>query len=461
MASFHDSSTLNLRYQVGSGTDIGGGRENQDESFVWINKDANLIVLGVLDGHGREVGKIAAQAGKQRIVQYLDTDFPYLLSNPTEFLIRAHELAHEHIRSTFQIELEKQGYQVQLTEEGYLMKRRTTADYWSCVHGGTSCSLVALVGNALYIANVGDSTAVLCSAHPVLQKQMVRFEADAAMIPIVGSSAPSNLEHGSAVTLPGGSLVRDSAVMDANQSPSTGSKVLVLSAEHSPESPYEFDRLRRYRPRDGDDSNPALFVVYDSPSHDKSHCQPVFDPSQGPLLQPSQRGSYYKNVRKEWASLVSTPLSAKFQDALAFTRSLGDLHLHTYGVTNLPEVHKVELAPVFQALTHYTDQEVNDDNSNSEQVSGPTPVQQIANATICVVVATDGVWDNWLYEDVARFVMDASCLNATATHAEGAQKVVTSFMIRNSQFSKKHFGTQADNATGIALYLSLAPNFCA
>lgn len=180
-------------------------------------------------------------------------------------------------------------------------------------------------------------------------------------------------------------------------------------------------------------------------------------------------------------------MSAKFQDALAFTRSLGDLHLHTYGttyliklicflshivanafaillgVTNLPEVHKVELAPVFQALTNYTDtaQEVNGDNSNSEQVSGPTPVQQIANATICVVVATDGVWDNWLYEDVARFVTDASCLNATATHAEGAQKVVTSFMIRNSQFSKRNFGTQADNATGIALYLSLAPNFCA
>ena len=41
--------------------------------------------------------------------------------------------------------------------------------------------------------------------------------------------------------------------------------------------------------------------------------------------------SYYKNVRKEWASLVATPSYARFQDALAFTRSLGDLHLHTYG----------------------------------------------------------------------------------------------------------------------------------
>lgn len=42
-------------------------------------------------------------------------------------------------------------------------------------------------------------------------------------------------------------------------------------------------------------------------------------------------------MRREWASLVSTPRSAHFQDALAFTRSLGDLHLHTYGVTHKPE----------------------------------------------------------------------------------------------------------------------------
>jgi len=47
---------------------------------------------------------------------------------------------------------------------------------------------------------------------------------------------------------------------------------------------------------------------------------------------------YYKNVRKEWASLVSTPPTAKFQDALAFTRSLGDFHLHTYGIQTLNDM---------------------------------------------------------------------------------------------------------------------------
>ena len=75
-----------------------------------------------------------------------------------------------------------------------------------------------------------------------------------------------------------------------------------------------------------------LQVVYDASQQDKSRCPPVFevDPSSGaPCL--TNRGSYYKNVRREWASLVAAPPSAKFQDALAFTRSIGDFHLHIYG----------------------------------------------------------------------------------------------------------------------------------
>lgn len=199
--------------------------------------------------------------------------------------------------------------------------------------------------------------------------------------------------------------------------------------------------------------------------------------------------SYYKNVRKEWASLVSTPTTAKFQDALAFTRSLGDLHLHTYGtisffdsvrdpcvksplyfpvgVTHLPEVHRIDLAPIFQALhaqppiSSLTSGANSGSSATSDTSGSLNPIDQIANSTICVVIATDGVWDNWIYEDVGRFMMDSSCLNATANHPEGAQKVMTSFMIRNSQFSKKNFGNQADNATGIVLYLSHASSFSA
>lgn len=45
---------------------------------------------------------------------------------------------------------------------GYLMKRRSMTHPWTCVHGGTSATLVALLeGRTLITANVGDSSALL------------------------------------------------------------------------------------------------------------------------------------------------------------------------------------------------------------------------------------------------------------------------------------------------------------
>jgi len=84
--------------------------------------------------------------------------------------------------------------------------------------------------------------------------------------------------------------------------------------------------------------------VYDAPSFSKSQCPPIFEVSPTAVKVTgngrcgfacvrrrglTHRGRrYYKNVRSEWATLVTTPPGARFQDALAFTRSLGDLHLH-------------------------------------------------------------------------------------------------------------------------------------
>jgi len=343
MATFLHIPPQNLKYQIGSDTDIGGGRENQDACFIWKRDELNLIVMGVLDGHGREVGKVAAEAAKQCLLGLLDAEYRYLMQNPVEFLIRAHEITHNFIRDSFQKELETQGYQVEQTPEKYLMKRRSVGEAWGCVHGGTSCTLVALVNQWLYIANVGDSTALLCTSTPVLHRQLLQYEVDAAAREsgehsqsLQSSPSSSGLSSGADTCLSG---VTDQSSGSGNES------VLVLSAEHSPESAYEFRRLRRFRARDTDPRLPALSVVYDSPSHDKSQCYAVFPlpdnsicttpvpVSAEEVLVASGRGSYFKNVRREWASLVATPKNARFQDALAFTRSLGDLHLHTYGMT--------------------------------------------------------------------------------------------------------------------------------
>jgi serine/threonine protein phosphatase PrpC len=271
-------SQSSLRFQLGCDTDIGGGRENQDESFVWIRKEYNLIVLCCLDGHGREVGRIAALAAKASLIQFLETNHLDLLNNPVEFLVRAHETAPQAKKETLRQELEKQGLFVRESDDGYLMKRRSGLDYWSCVHGGTACTLVALVGKTVYIANVGDSTAILCSAHPLLNKSILQYQVDAARNSSYnGHSLPQSDVSASS------SLFKDSPCAEELN------RYLLLSAEHSPESPYEYDRLRRFRQRENDPSQPALLVVYDSSTHDKSLCHAVFDAS-APSLVPSQKG---------------------------------------------------------------------------------------------------------------------------------------------------------------------------
>ena len=131
---------------------------------------------------------------------------------------------------------------------------------------------------------------------------------------------------------------------------------------------------------------PALHVVYDSPSHEKQRCPPCFvENTDGePML--TNKGRYYKNVRREWASLVSTPVYAKYNDALAFTRSIGDFHLHCYGVSASPEVL------VYDLNLHQTELNFN-------------------NKVMALLLSSDGVWDNWTYEDCVSYLLDPSCLN--------------------------------------------------
>jgi hypothetical protein len=152
-----------------------------------------------------------------------------------------------------------------------------------------------------------------------------------------------------------------------------------VSADHSPESAEEFRRMHAYRPHRVAAHTPELLFVYDTLSPSKLGCPAIFgvDPSSGHPAK-TERGSYYKNVRCEWATLVATPPHAPFQDALAFTRSLGDFHLQTYGVSHTPEVWWADLAAPAAAA----------DGSGASSGHQPLVAHPIA-----LVIASDGIWD--------------------------------------------------------------------
>ena len=147
-----------------------------------------------------------------------------------------------------------------------------------------------------------------------------------------------------------------------------------LCYDHSPEALAEFRRVRAFRPSTSRPGFSEVNFVYDSLSFNKAACPDIFAITGTPLsaeenLTVTNTGKYYKNVRSEWASLVCTPSHAAHQDALAFTRSLGDFHLQTYGVSHAPEVRP------------------------------PIDLAQACGGPAVLIVATDGIWDNWKLQD--------------------------------------------------------------
>jgi serine/threonine protein phosphatase PrpC len=76
---------------------------------------------------------------------------------------------------------------------------------------------------------------------------------------------------------------------------------------------------------------------------------------------------------------------------------------------------------------------------------------------LCVVLASDGIWDNWEYAHVTDHVMNP--VNATGgppgagPGVERATQVSKSLIKANAVHANRNFGDQADNATGVVLYI--------
>lgn len=517
---------LGYEWRIAWDTDIGGSRENQDDCFYYVHPSGEGFVAGVLDGHGKEVGKAAANAATQYMYHFFERYYDELYDHPYETMVRAFYGAHQAIKREFKERLSKLGWEVEEAPEGYLTKRRGSMSAKLCIHGGTSCSITALVGGRLIIANVGDSDIILGvegeNQLPDTREHLgdaaydCPFDLSLDYIAPVGTAASrkrrKHREHerlreaeSSGEELPihpsllfdrageredgagheeqdqhkGGffsmlkRLSRDNddeeeengkgeeeedeeeeeeeeegvdtmelivrgapkaqELVEVSFPPFNATKALVMNADHSPENKGEYLRLREFHPLASSSSEkprPALHIVYDSPSHEKHRCPPCFVENEEGEPELTNKGRYYKNVRREWASLVSTPSYAKYNDALAFTRSIGDFHLHHYGVSASPEVL------VYDLERHHP-------NLNFE------------NKVIALLLSSDGVWDNWTYEDCMSYLLDTSCLNLLRNPSKKnpTKKIVTSFMKRNKTYANHNFGSQADNATSVLVYL--------
>jgi serine/threonine protein phosphatase PrpC len=73
---------------------------------------------------------------------------------------------------------------------------------------------------------------------------------------------------------------------------------------------------------------------------------------------------------------------------------------------------------------------------------------------MCLVIATDGIWDNLTNETMRKFAIHAPCLKLVdEDQVQGVTRVAKSIVNRISQVAQKNFPNQADNMTCALMYL--------
>ena len=419
LTSFHDDRR-EYKSQVAMETNIGGGRENQDSchlfSLKWDQTGEVVTIMIMLDGHGNDLGRVASECAQATFVRFFTNNLSYLVDNTADCLQKAFQQANDDIKACFQLHLLADGAEVMESANGFLLKKRNTSNNgmsvgtWSVVQGGTTCTIAVLIKDKIFVANVGDSSAFLISPFAAL------------------------------------SLSADIEVEDERPKPNEGLSLqgeslksyIELTADHSPSSSDEFIRIRNFRPWEEDSRQPCLQFVYDTPRMSKTQCPAIFNICSNGQIEVTNRGHYYKNVRREWASMVVIPESDPFsQHALAFTRSLGDFHLQTYGVSSKPNICSVDLKKIFtRANTIHT-----------------SPV------ALCLILASDGIWDNWTFDEMSSFVFSSHSSSEIFHDGEGCARVTNALMTNNSERGNRNFGIHQDNYSTILMYISDAPTF--
>jgi len=124
----------------------------------------------------------------------------------------------------------------------------------------------------MYLANVGDSSGILCSKSLVLDTPLITYLGDSALV----SPPNATKNEGKATSMEN---IPPIPSHNSTQSipPLNPSDTLVLFPDHSPECPSEFLRMRSFRPSPTDPRVPEMLMLYDAPSHDKAKCPKIFE----------------------------------------------------------------------------------------------------------------------------------------------------------------------------------------
>lgn len=187
------------------------------------------------------------------------------------------------------------------------------------------------------------------------------------------------------------------------QEPDILTDILNISKSHTPLEKEEFDFMR--------ENKPEIKFLYKMGNIE----HPIYDET-GKLNDVSTLGLLPKNVNGDLPSTISNSINY-----LAMTRSIGDGDLSrkdpSISVYNISEI-----------ITSEYD--------------------------LCLVIASDGLWDNWKNEDIKKFVFNERNL-LTLKEENGIKKVTEDLLKKNDTIGKRNFGKHRDNTTIFLTYFTL------
>ena len=193
------------------------------------------------------------------------------------------------------------------------------------------------------------------------------------------------------------------------------SNIHIITGNHSAENINEFIRVT-------ENFKDPLRFEYDK--HYPKGYSNIYEKNVDDNYHITGKGNYVKNVRNEFGSIVSAPKSSLFDSSLSMTRSLGDFYLQKYGVSYIPSIKYVNLSKIFEESPIFS-----------------------------LLIASDGVWDNWTYETISKFILNEDYLNRINNDEDISHEVCNSLIAKNDELGRKHFGNSRDNATAILAYL--------
>ena len=290
----------------------GLGKENQDVVFV-AQPSAEIGIFGVLDGHGKEHGRLAAQVGAAALRSRLTAEHLRLAEDSESVLTEAFASAHAAIRDAI---LRADTTNVREGADGSVLQWLLPEDddeeaRWDAAAGGTTATLAVL------IAPPGGAAKLVVAA--------------------VGDSAAHFLARGA----------------DGRVAPTA------LFEEHAPTNEGEHKRMAA-GPR-----GKELMWLYDCPSPEDGVGEkpPIFDGDGRPDLASQKTADdlevRIKNARGDRCTVILIPeeevavvdpptgrpaTATVDEQNLTMTRSLGDFHAHRYGVSHAPDVRTFALA---------------------------------------------------------------------------------------------------------------------